>query len=43
MENLKEDKGVYARIILKWTLKKQDGRAQATFMWIRMGTIFRLL
>jgi hypothetical protein len=38
-----EEKVVHSRIILKWILNKQDGRALAAFIWIQIRTIFRLL
>jgi hypothetical protein len=33
-----EEIGVDGRIILKWILKKQNGRMWIGFFWLRMGT-----
>jgi hypothetical protein len=38
-----EDVGVCERTILKWTLKKSSGRVWTVFVWLKIGTIGRLL
>jgi hypothetical protein len=35
--------GVERRIILKWTLKKEDGKARTRFIWLRIETSGGLL
>jgi hypothetical protein len=42
-KNHQEDLNVGERIILKWTLEKQDGVVLARFFWPTIGIIGRLL
>jgi hypothetical protein len=39
-ENLRQrDVGVKGRIMLRWILKKGDGKAWTVLIWLRIGTI----
>jgi hypothetical protein len=48
LENLKErehveDLGIHGRIILIWTLKRQNERAWTVFIWLKTEASGRLL